>query len=239
MSDRRVRELERRWRETGAEEDQGAWISERVRLGLIDSLDVIGASYLGHRVAKQLRPIHDVCTMQHCGRKIAEHPIAPSEFRPHHEVRLTCPGYPLREASSDCWWKGLMDYVGAETATRAMTVVAEAVRTQVTKAGTILLEDVELQRSKVLVAQRAQIESLALHGVGGWTRLPVQTVLSFVIRERIQDHGADSTPGYFAVPRVVDAEFPIPPGFDEAVERITLVGVRSAVRQWANRELLH
>ena len=48
MSDERLRQLERKWRETGAVEDEAALLRERVRTGglLPDSLD--SAAYCGH-----------------------------------------------------------------------------------------------------------------------------------------------------------------------------------------------
>lgn len=48
MSDVRIRELERRFNESGLAVDEAAWLSERVRLGMLDRARVELAAYLGH-----------------------------------------------------------------------------------------------------------------------------------------------------------------------------------------------
>lgn len=52
MTDERVRALERRWRETGAAEDEAAWLAERARLGELarDALEL--AALAGHAAAR-------------------------------------------------------------------------------------------------------------------------------------------------------------------------------------------
>lgn len=47
MTDDRLRELERRWKETGSVEDEAAWLSERVRAGYVTHDQVLVAAYLG------------------------------------------------------------------------------------------------------------------------------------------------------------------------------------------------
>jgi hypothetical protein len=48
MSDQRLRELERRWRETGSVEDEAAYLLERVRTGSLDREMLELAAYCGH-----------------------------------------------------------------------------------------------------------------------------------------------------------------------------------------------
>lgn len=65
MSDDRLRELERRWRTTGAPEDEGAWLSERVRAGELSPVRLHAAAALGHsaaRIALSDRVWHDEAT---------------------------------------------------------------------------------------------------------------------------------------------------------------------------------
>lgn len=49
MSDARLREAERRWRESGAAEDEAAWLRERVRAGELGDDRLRLAAYVGHR----------------------------------------------------------------------------------------------------------------------------------------------------------------------------------------------
>lgn len=52
MSDERLRELERRWKETGAAEDETAFLLERVRTGDLAAERVALAAGLGHRASE-------------------------------------------------------------------------------------------------------------------------------------------------------------------------------------------
>jgi hypothetical protein len=58
VSDERVRELERRWRETGVVEDEAALLRERVRAGVLAGERVALAAYLGHEAARVASPSH-------------------------------------------------------------------------------------------------------------------------------------------------------------------------------------
>lgn len=51
MSDERLRELERRWRETRAADDEAAYLAERVRVGDLTSERLSLAAYVGHPAA--------------------------------------------------------------------------------------------------------------------------------------------------------------------------------------------
>ena len=51
VSDADLRELERRWRETGCVEDEAAWLVERVRVGELEQRDLDLARCLGHAPA--------------------------------------------------------------------------------------------------------------------------------------------------------------------------------------------
>ncbi len=51
MSDERLRELERRWRETGFVEDEAAWLRERVRVGDLTQERLELAAFAGHNGA--------------------------------------------------------------------------------------------------------------------------------------------------------------------------------------------
>ena len=48
MSDQRLRQLERRWRETGATHDEAAFLLERVRTGQLDQENLALAAYCGN-----------------------------------------------------------------------------------------------------------------------------------------------------------------------------------------------
>lgn len=52
MSDARVRELERRWRETGAVDDEAAFLMERVRVGDLPKEGLELAAYCGHEASQ-------------------------------------------------------------------------------------------------------------------------------------------------------------------------------------------
>ena len=51
MTDARLRELERRFHETGAAGDEASYLRERVRLSLLAPEALAAASYLGHPAA--------------------------------------------------------------------------------------------------------------------------------------------------------------------------------------------
>jgi len=51
MSDERLRELERRWKETGSPEDEAAYLLERVRAGDLSQERLELAAYCGHQAA--------------------------------------------------------------------------------------------------------------------------------------------------------------------------------------------
>lgn len=53
MSDEKLRELERRWRETGAAQDEAALLRERVRVGVLPRRQLELAAYLGHPAAQE------------------------------------------------------------------------------------------------------------------------------------------------------------------------------------------
>jgi hypothetical protein len=48
VSDERLRDLERRWKETGAVDDEAAWLKERVRVGDLSQVGLVVAAHLGH-----------------------------------------------------------------------------------------------------------------------------------------------------------------------------------------------
>ncbi len=52
MSDERLRELERRARETGAPDDQAAWLVERLRMGRLTRRRLQAAAHCGHEGAR-------------------------------------------------------------------------------------------------------------------------------------------------------------------------------------------
>ena len=62
MSDQRLRELERRWRETGSVEDEAAYLRERVRVGDLTQERLELAAHCGHEGAR---------------RALGQEPIAP------------------------------------------------------------------------------------------------------------------------------------------------------------------
>lgn len=52
MSDTKLRDLERRWRETGTVDDEAAYLLERVRVGDLTRERLDLAAYLGHRACR-------------------------------------------------------------------------------------------------------------------------------------------------------------------------------------------
>ena len=52
MADDRLRELERRWKESGAVDDEAAWLLERVRVGGLEAERLQLAAYCGHAGAR-------------------------------------------------------------------------------------------------------------------------------------------------------------------------------------------
>jgi len=60
MSDERLRELERRWRESGELDDEVAWLAERVRAGELSPRALELAAHLGHEAAGRLSPASEV-----------------------------------------------------------------------------------------------------------------------------------------------------------------------------------
>lgn len=53
MTDARLREAERRWRETGVVDDEAAWLVERLRVGLNRRLHLEWLTFLGHPAAER------------------------------------------------------------------------------------------------------------------------------------------------------------------------------------------
>jgi len=52
VTDARLRDVERRWRETGALEDEAAFLRERVRAGVLDDDRLRLAAYVGHAASR-------------------------------------------------------------------------------------------------------------------------------------------------------------------------------------------
>lgn len=52
MSDQRIRELERRWRETGSDDDEAAYLAERMRLGELTRKRVLVCALLGSKACR-------------------------------------------------------------------------------------------------------------------------------------------------------------------------------------------
>lgn len=57
MSDTKLRDLERRWKETGAVEDEAAYLLERVRVGELTRERLELAAYCGHEAACTLATV--------------------------------------------------------------------------------------------------------------------------------------------------------------------------------------
>jgi hypothetical protein len=53
MTDERLRDLERRWKETGSVEDEAAWLKERVRAGDFPPTRLELAAYCGYEAARR------------------------------------------------------------------------------------------------------------------------------------------------------------------------------------------
>ena len=52
MTDTKLRELERRWKESGSPEDEAAYLLERVRVGDLEKEKLELAAYCGHEGAR-------------------------------------------------------------------------------------------------------------------------------------------------------------------------------------------
>lgn len=63
MSDARLRELERRWRESGAVDDEATYLLERVRVGLLNPAALAEAARLGHDAAERAGPTERATTL--------------------------------------------------------------------------------------------------------------------------------------------------------------------------------
>lgn len=59
MSDHRLRELERRWKQSGEAEDEAAYLAARVRSGDVDRERLLLAAYLGHGAAERVLNLLD------------------------------------------------------------------------------------------------------------------------------------------------------------------------------------
>lgn len=55
MTDTRLRQLERRWKETGSVRDEADYLLERVRVGDLDRNRLDLAAYLGHEASRLAR----------------------------------------------------------------------------------------------------------------------------------------------------------------------------------------
>jgi hypothetical protein len=99
MSDERLREAERRWHETGAADDEGAWLRERVRAGLFPPERLSLAAYAGHP-----------------GAKAAAHS---GDHEPSQAARRLSPGAP---SDLGAFVRGLIDW-GGEAVLRAIATL--------------------------------------------------------------------------------------------------------------------
>lgn len=59
MTDARLRELERHFKESGSAEDEAAWLRERLRTGDLDPQRLELAARIGHRAAKRVEPSYE------------------------------------------------------------------------------------------------------------------------------------------------------------------------------------
>lgn len=59
MTDQRLREIERRWKETGAVEDESAWLQAKVQAGLVSQARLRGLAALGYPAATRLQQVPD------------------------------------------------------------------------------------------------------------------------------------------------------------------------------------
>jgi hypothetical protein len=62
MSDAKIRQLERRWRESGATEDEANYLKECVRVGILTQTALREAALLGHEAAEQAAGTTDRAT---------------------------------------------------------------------------------------------------------------------------------------------------------------------------------
>lgn len=105
MSDARLRELERRWQETGAAADEAALLRERLRAGALTWDALALEAYLGHAPAQLA----------------LDEPVEPVDFGPDDPAAPTRVG-PAAEAAA-LWTRGLLAW-GRETLARALLVRA-------------------------------------------------------------------------------------------------------------------
>lgn len=117
MVDERLRELERRWSESGALEDEVKLLRERVRLGLVDARGLEFAAYLDHSAARRLlgedapAPIENLEALDPKWRAWGASLLEGLEVE---EPRIWFPGnpWPAGHALQEVTWGGRLDGEG-------------------------------------------------------------------------------------------------------------------------------
>lgn len=247
MADEGLRELERTWRSTGAEDARTAWLTHRLRSGNLDADVARGALFLGHRgLVDLIDPIDDVCTS--CGHMLSQHPIPPSKLR--DEV-VTCVGRGLREASAAKWWRGFMENVPEELAVEAMQGHAKrrlASMVDFGHAQPLVLHSTHLVEEWLRVKEfdwrkeTSLFTRLNLHGTVGipglrWAMVGPQTIVAFEVKKQIDEHGPEAVAGFHSLGRRwIDRRFPYPAGLDDpAGGPLSLTQFRSELAEWINQ----
>lgn len=121
--DAALRDLERRWRESGAADDQAAWLAAAVRAGVVDAGLVRLAAELGHPAARLAGQAHDPAPVAPVAwldeavdllleRQSREEPDGRSYE--DHAVLLLRAGIAAARALAPAWYRHLGGEAGAE-----------------------------------------------------------------------------------------------------------------------------
>jgi len=132
MSDERLRELERRWKETASPSDEAAYLSERVRVGDLAVSNLELAANLGHRgaglalgVAECERRAHERQTKARIKAGISLEPETQTWLKDREEA-IGVAALAAEVAHAD--WLQVLSSFGQEVSVRVALVAAEAIR---------------------------------------------------------------------------------------------------------------
>ena len=132
MTDTRLRELERRWKESGSVEDEAAWLMERFRSGELPLSMLEQAAYCEHPAAKRLIKTVEVSSPQDYAQRWAhewsfglgrweKQVVVRAAFAMAHHVAETCTKFrqQLIDAMSDWILCPCDDHIGLLRIVRA------------------------------------------------------------------------------------------------------------------------
>lgn len=122
MTDSKLRELERRWKETGAVEDEAAYLLARFSAGLLGRRELEWADFLGHQAAHlALAEIDRAERADRYSRR------ARRRRRRVHVKRQFSPGTRARAGEGSMWITCLVDWSAEACARAALALASEVV----------------------------------------------------------------------------------------------------------------